>query len=159
MSMPTVEEISAVLGEIQDPELHRGLNELNMVRDIRLDGSHVGVLIALTIPGCPLKSYFTDVVPAKLRERFPAIAGVTVDLTSMTEEERQALVGGLRKETPSPFARADSSTQVIAVGSGKGSPRLLQGSVTPWGCSTPTSGASRYLGCSGCTNGRPSSAT
>jgi ATP-binding protein involved in chromosome partitioning len=120
MSMPTVEEISAVLGEIQDPELHRGLNELNMVRDIRLDGSHVGVLIALTIPGCPLKSYFTDVVPAKLRERFPAIAGVTVDLTSMTEEERQALVGGLRKETPSPFARADSSTQVIAVGSGKG---------------------------------------
>ena len=32
--MPTTEQISAVLGEIQDPELHRGLNELNMVRNI-----------------------------------------------------------------------------------------------------------------------------
>jgi ATP-binding protein involved in chromosome partitioning len=120
MPMPTKEQISEVLGEIQDPELHRGLNELNMVRNIALQGRDVAVLIALTIPGCPLKSYFTDVVPAKLRGAFPDIGRVDVELTSMTEEERQALVGGLRKETPAPFARSDSPTQVIAVGSGKG---------------------------------------
>ncbi len=120
MPMPTSEQISEVLGEIQDPELHRGLNELNMVRDIRIEGRDVAVLIALTIPGCPLKSYFTDVVPAKLKGAFADIGNVSVELTSMTEEERQALVGGLRKETPAPFARSDSPTQVIAVGSGKG---------------------------------------
>jgi ATP-binding protein involved in chromosome partitioning len=120
MTMPTREQISEVLGEIQDPELHRGLNELNMVRGITIEGSDVSVLIALTIAGCPLKSYFTDVVPAKLKERFSAIGHVDVQLTSMTEEERQALIGGLRKETPAPFARSDSPTQVIAVGSGKG---------------------------------------
>jgi ATP-binding protein involved in chromosome partitioning len=120
MPMPTSEQISEVLGQIQDPELHRGLNELNMVRDIRIEGRDVSVLIALTIAGCPLKSYFTDVVPAKLRDAFPNIGHVEVELTSMTEEERQALVGGLRKETPAPFARSDSPTQVIAVGSGKG---------------------------------------
>jgi ATP-binding protein involved in chromosome partitioning len=119
-AMPTTEQISAVLGEIQDPELHRGLNELNMVRNIAIRGSEVSVLIALTIPGCPLKSYFTDVVPAKLTAAYPAITRVEVELTSMTEEERQALVGGLRKDTPAPFARSDSPTQVIAVGSGKG---------------------------------------
>ena len=95
MSMPTKEQISDVLGEIQDPELHRGLNELNMVRDITIEGSTVAVLIALTIPGCPLKDYFYNVIPAKLREEYPAIAEVEVNLTSMTEEERQALVGGL----------------------------------------------------------------
>ena len=120
MSMPTKEQISAVLGEIQDPELHRGLNELNMVRDITIEGSTVAVLIALTIPGCPLKDYFYNVIPAKLREEYPAIAEVEVNLTSMTEEERQALVGGLRSDSVAPFARSDSSTQVIAVGSGKG---------------------------------------
>ena len=120
MPMPTSEQISEVLGEIQDPELHRGLNELNMVRDIRIEGRDVAVLIALTIPGCPLKSYFTDVVPAKLKGAFADIEQVSVELTSMTEEERQALVGGLRKETPAPFAGSDSPTQVIAVGSGKG---------------------------------------
>ena len=120
MSMPTTDQISEVLGEIQDPELHRGLNELNMVRNISMQGDAVSVLVALTIPGCPLKSYFTEVIPAKLKERFPAIEHVNVELTSMTEEERQALLGGIRKEAPAPFARSDSPTQVIAVGSGKG---------------------------------------
>jgi ATP-binding protein involved in chromosome partitioning len=118
--MPTQDQISEVLGEIQDPELHRGLNELNMVRRIALEGSRVSVLIALTIAGCPLKSYFTDVIPAKLKERFPDITDVNVELTSMTDEERQSLVGGLRTDAPAPFARSDSPTQVIAVGSGKG---------------------------------------
>ena len=120
MAMPTQDQISGVLGEIQDPELHRGLNDLNMVRGITIDGSQVSVLIALTIPGCPLKDYFHTVIPAKLKESFPDIDQVKVELTSMTEEERQALVGGLRKETPAPFARSDSATQVIAIGSGKG---------------------------------------
>jgi ATP-binding protein involved in chromosome partitioning len=120
MSMPSSEQISEVLGEIQDPELHRGLNELNMVRNIAIEGTQVGVLIALTIPGCPLKSFFTEVIPAKLKESFPTISDVQVELTSMTEEERQSLVGGIRKESPAPFARSDSPTQVIAVGSGKG---------------------------------------
>ena len=120
MNMPTTEAISEVLGEIQDPELHRGLNELNMVRDIRIEGATVGVLIALTIPGCPLKDYFLTVVPAKLQEKFPAIGSVEVELTSMTEEERKSLVGNLRHDTPTPFANSDTSTTVIAVGSGKG---------------------------------------
>ncbi|MDQ4064859.1 MAG: P-loop NTPase, partial [Actinomycetota bacterium] len=118
--MPSTQQISAVLGEIQDPELHRGLNELNMVRNIAIDGSRVSVLVALTIPGCPLKDYFHQVIPAKLKETFPAISDVVVELTSMTEDERQALIGGLRRETPAPFARSDSPTQVIAIGSGKG---------------------------------------
>ncbi len=120
MSMPTRDQISEVLGEIQDPELHRGLNDLNMVRNIAIEGRRVSTLIALTIPGCPLKSYFTDVIPAKLKERFPEIEHVNVELTSMTEEERQALIGGIRQDAPAPFARSDSPTQVIAVGSGKG---------------------------------------
>jgi ATP-binding protein involved in chromosome partitioning len=61
-----------------------------------------------------------EVIPAKLKEAYPEITDVEVELTSMTEDERQALVGGLRKETPAPFARSDSPTTVIAVGSGKG---------------------------------------
>lgn len=120
MSMPSREQISEVLGAIQDPELHRGLNELNMVRKIDIQGSEVTVLIALTIPGCPLKDFFHSVIPAKLKETYPDITNVTVELTSMTEEERQSLIGGLRKDTPAPFARTDSPTQVIAIGSGKG---------------------------------------
>jgi ATP-binding protein involved in chromosome partitioning len=120
MPMPTQEQISEILGQIQDPELHRGLNDLNMVRNIAIDGARISVLVALTIPGCPLKSFFQEVIPAKLVESFPDIEHVAVELTSMTEEERQAVIGGVRKESPAPFARSDSPTQVIAIGSGKG---------------------------------------
>jgi ATP-binding protein involved in chromosome partitioning len=120
MSIPSEQQIRSVVGEIQDPELHRSLTELNMVRDITIQGNEVTVLIALTIPGCPLKDYFYSVVPAKVQEAFPEVTRVNVELTSMTEEERQSVIGGMRKEAPAPFARSDSPTQVVAVGSGKG---------------------------------------
>jgi ATP-binding protein involved in chromosome partitioning len=118
--MPTVEQIRNVLSEIQDPEIHRSIVELNMVRGIHLEGSRVAVDLALTIPGCPLKSFFQEVLPAKLKAHFPEIEEVEVNLGAMTEEERRALVGGLKEETVAPLARTDSSTTVIAVGSGKG---------------------------------------
>src|ERR687895_385558 len=120
MSFPTEEQISEILGEILDPELHRGLNDLKMVRKIDIAEPQVTVLIALTIPGCPLKDYFHTVIPAKLKEAFSEIDHVSVELTSMTEDERRELIGGIKTEAPAPFARTDSPTQVLAIGSGKG---------------------------------------
>ncbi|HMC08230.1 MAG TPA: Mrp/NBP35 family ATP-binding protein [Actinomycetota bacterium] len=118
--MPTVEEIRSVLAEINDPEIHRSIVELNMVRGIALDGSRVTVDLALTIPGCPLKSFFQEVLPAKLKDRFPEILDVRINLGAMTEEERKSLVGGLKQDNVAPLARADSATTVVAIGSGKG---------------------------------------
>ncbi|MGH2689189.1 MAG: Mrp/NBP35 family ATP-binding protein [Actinomycetota bacterium] len=120
--MPGTDQIRAVLAEINDPEIHRSIVELGMVRGIDVSGSRVSVDLALTIPGCPLKSFFQEVLPAKLKDAFPEISDVQVNLGAMTEEERKALVGGLRRDNPEAevFARPDSSTTVIAVGSGKG---------------------------------------
>src|SRR5712691_3792714 len=119
-SMPTIDQIRSVLAEINDPEIHRSIVELNMVRGIELEGSRVTVDLALTIPGCPLKSFFQEVLPAKLKDHFPEITDVQINLGAMTEQERKSLVGGLRQEADIPLARADSSTTIIAVGSGKG---------------------------------------
>ena len=107
--MPTTEQISAVLGEIQDPELHRGLNELNMVRNIAIEGSQVTVLIALTIPGCPLKDYFHKVIPAKIKETYPDVTDVEVraDLDDRGGAPRPSSAASART-TPAPFARSDS---------------------------------------------------
>jgi ATP-binding protein involved in chromosome partitioning len=119
--MPTIEQIRSVLAEINDPEIHRSIVELNMVRNIDLTGSTVTVDLALTIPGCPLKSFFQEVLPAKLKDSFPEISEVRINLGAMTEEERKALVGGLKSDNPvAPLARPDSATTVIAIGSGKG---------------------------------------
>jgi ATP-binding protein involved in chromosome partitioning len=53
----TEEQIVEALRPVEDPELHRSIVDLGMLRgvDIR-PGGVVGVLIALTVPGCPLKS-------------------------------------------------------------------------------------------------------
>ncbi|MGH2704223.1 MAG: Mrp/NBP35 family ATP-binding protein [Actinomycetota bacterium] len=118
--MPTVEQIRDVLATINDPEIHRSIVDLGMVRGIEVQGSRVDVDLALTIPGCPLKSFFEEVLPSKLKSAFPDIAEVRVNLGAMTDEERRAVVGRVREETPAPFARADSSSTVLAVGSGKG---------------------------------------
>ena len=118
--MPTIEEVREVLATINDPELHRSIVELGMVKGIEINGSSVSVDLALTIPGCPLKSFFQEVLPAKVKAAFTEIDNVQVNLGAMTEDERKSLVGGLREQTPAPFARSDSSTRVIAIGSGKG---------------------------------------
>lgn len=118
--MPTTEQVREVLATINDPEIQRSIVELGMVKGIDITGQTVTVDLALTIPGCPLKSYFQEVLPAKIKATFSEITDVQVNLGAMTEQERQALVGGIREEVRAPFARSDSSTTVIAVGSGKG---------------------------------------
>ncbi len=120
--MIDVAAVRAAVGQVEDPEIHRTLEELNMLRelDVDPDGS-VRVLVALTIPGCPLKGKLTEDVTAAART-VAGVSQVTVNFTSMTDEERNALTRDLRGEEPAeiPIARAGSKTRVIAVSSGKG---------------------------------------
>ena len=118
--MPTIEQVREVLATINDPELHRSIVELGMVKGIEVTSPLVTVDLALTIPGCPLKSFFQEVLPAKIKASFADIDQVIVNLGAMTDEERKALVGGVRAESPASFARPDSRTTVLAIGSGKG---------------------------------------
>lgn len=53
----TIEAVQAALATVEDPELHRSLMDLGMVRDIELsDGAAVSLTIDLTTPACPLKA-------------------------------------------------------------------------------------------------------
>ena len=55
MSITEADVLEAVR-PVQDPELHRSIVDLDMVRNISIDGPTVGIQVALTIPGCPLKN-------------------------------------------------------------------------------------------------------
>lgn len=114
--------LRAAIGRVEDPEIHRSLEELNMLREVDVgeDGS-VRVLVALTIPGCPLKDKLTQDVTAAAKS-VDGVGDVSVQFTSMTDEERNALTKDLRGEDAAeiPIARAGSKTRVIAVSSGKG---------------------------------------
>lgn len=116
--MPTREQVLEALKDVQDPELHKSLVELNMIRDVEIDGSKVSLTVVLTIPGCPLKGEIQRMVEERLLE-LDGVTEVDVTLGSMTPEERAALFGG-NKLQATPILSPDSPTRVIGVASGKG---------------------------------------
>jgi ATP-binding protein involved in chromosome partitioning len=50
------ETILAALSKVQDPELHKDLVTLNMIRDLEVKGDVISFSIVLTTPACPLKA-------------------------------------------------------------------------------------------------------
>jgi ATP-binding protein involved in chromosome partitioning len=48
--------VLAALGKVQEPELHKDLVTLNMIRDLEIKGAVVSFTILLTTPACPLKA-------------------------------------------------------------------------------------------------------
>lgn len=64
--------ILAALSKVQDPELHKDLVSLNMVKDIQLDGRNVSLSIILTTPACPLRTKIEN----DAREALKAIPGI-----------------------------------------------------------------------------------
>jgi len=116
--MVTEEQITKALAGVMDPELHRSLVELGMVRDVRVQDGEVSFTLALTIPECPLK----DRIVAEARAAVLAldgVRGVRIDLTEMTDEEkRQIGLGG--DEQTGVAERFNHIRRVVAVMSGKG---------------------------------------
>ncbi len=123
--MVTRDEVYTALGQVMDPEIHRPITELDMVKGITIAKSGaVTVEILLTIAGCPLKDRLNRDVTAAVAP-LPGVTGVSVQLGAMTEEQRQALVTKLRgpgaaQQRKITFWGEDSSTRVLAVASGKG---------------------------------------
>jgi ATP-binding protein involved in chromosome partitioning len=123
--MVTRDEVHAALGQVMDPEIHKPITELDMVKGISIDRAGVvTVEVLLTIPGCPLKDRITKDVTAAVSP-LPGVQGVVVELGAMTDEQRQAMVTRLRgpgaaEQKKISFWGEDSSTRVLAVASGKG---------------------------------------
>ena len=115
------EEILKALEQVIDPELKRNVVELDMVRDVSIDGGDVTVGIALTVAGCPLRSSFEEQV-AKALAPVDGVDRVSLEFDVMTPEERSALTARLRGSVTerTKGIQLDRATRVIAVASGKG---------------------------------------
>ncbi|HUY44529.1 MAG TPA: Mrp/NBP35 family ATP-binding protein [Streptosporangiaceae bacterium] len=120
---PTVEQVTQALAGVNDPEIHRPITELGMVKsvDVAADGV-VRVDIWLTVSGCPLRDTITRDVTAAV-SKLEGVSRVRVELDVMSEEQRRELqsrLRGGRQEREIPFAQPTSLTKVFAVASGKG---------------------------------------
>jgi ATP-binding protein involved in chromosome partitioning len=117
--VPTRDEILVALALVIDPELRKPVTELDMIREIRIDGADVAVTIALTVVGCPLRSSFEDQV-ARHVGSLPSVASVTLHFDVMTPDERAALTTKLRGGAEPKGVQLPATTRVLAVVSGKG---------------------------------------
>ena len=129
------EDILKALRPVEDPELHRSIVDLGMVRDIIVDLPLVRVVIALTVPGCPLKAEIQSRVTGAI-EPLAGVDAAEIEFTSMTDEERAELRQRLHGDPAAtagsqpaqghsegrsiPFADPANRTRVILVASGKG---------------------------------------
>ena len=121
--LPTQEAILAALATVQDPEIHKPITELEMVKSVTIDADgSVAVEVFLTVSGCPMRDRITADVTAAVMT-VEGVTAVRVELDVMSEEQRQGLQTKLRggvAKPPIPFAQPESLTRVFAIASGKG---------------------------------------
>lgn len=118
MSAERADAVRRALARVQDPEIRRPITELDMVREVRVEGAVAHVEVRLTIVGCPA----ADTIERDVRAAVLAVEGVTsieLELGVMTAAEREALTTRLRGSRAMPFG-PDSLTRIVAVSSGKG---------------------------------------
>lgn len=78
-SVVTREAVLAALGKVQEPELHRDLVSLNMIRDLTVEDGKVSFTVVLTTPACPLRARIEN----EARQAVMAIPGVRSVLVKM----------------------------------------------------------------------------
>jgi ATP-binding protein involved in chromosome partitioning len=104
----TPEAVIEVLRPVNDPELHKSLVDLGMIKDVKICGSTVAFEVVLTTPACPLKATIqkdcTDAV-----KQLEGVEEVNISWSSQVPKgrsnEQRPLLG---------------VNHVIAVASGKG---------------------------------------
>jgi len=102
------ETILAALGNVQEPELHRDLVTLNMIRDLEIKGGFVNFTIVLTTPACPLRSRIEQEAKAAVMA-IPGVEAVNVRMDASVPND-----GRMRGLLNLPIHNA------IAIASGKG---------------------------------------
>ena len=96
------------LSKVQEPELHKDLVTLNMIRDLRIDGDRVSFTVVLTTPACPLRGRIESEARSAV-EAIPGVSSVTVKLDANVPSDGRA-----RGLLQLPIRNA------VAIASGKG---------------------------------------
>jgi ATP-binding protein involved in chromosome partitioning len=100
--------IMAALSKVQEPELHKDLVALNMIRDLKISGDKVSFTVVLTTPACPLRNQ----IEKEAREAVMSIAGISsVDIKMDSNVPNDGRTRGLLEL---PIRNA------VAIASGKG---------------------------------------
>jgi ATP-binding protein involved in chromosome partitioning len=105
---PTEAQVMEALSHVIEPELHKDLVTLNMIRDLQIEDDAVDFTVMLTTPACPLKNQIEDEARAAVMT-VPGVETVNVSFDASVPEDRRLL------------SKMDIGVKnAIAVASGKG---------------------------------------
>ncbi len=110
MSQITKDDVINALRNVDDPDLHKDLVTLNMVKDITIDGTKITAQIELTTPACPLKDVIKNDCITAIKKQIPDATEINIDMTANVSahanQSKDAILPGVKN--------------TIAVASGKG---------------------------------------
>lgn len=105
----TEELVLDALKKVKDPDLHRDIVTLNMIRDLNICGGAVAFRFVLTTPACPVRDQLKGQAEAAVKA-IPGVDTVNIKMDAEVPKAKgnigQAEIGGVRN--------------IIAVSSGKG---------------------------------------
>ncbi len=133
---PTSEQVVEALRPVQDPELHRSIVDLGMVRDVVVSPEgRVDLTVALTVAGCPLRNEIERRVGTAINE-LDDVRDIALQFTVMTDQEREDLRHKLHGDPGAtaghshahghaegraiPFSQPGNRTRPLLIASGKG---------------------------------------
>ncbi|MDX2232503.1 MAG: Mrp/NBP35 family ATP-binding protein [Leptolyngbyaceae cyanobacterium bins.349] len=98
-----------VLKPVQDPELQKSLVDLNMIRNVKIDGGTVSFTLVLTTPACPLRQFIVEDCERAVKT-LTGVEAVAVEVTAETPQQK-----GLPDRQG-----IDGVKNILAISSGKG---------------------------------------
>ena len=107
--MLDAKSILEVLRPVQDPELQKSLVELNMIRNVQVDGGKVSFTLVLTTPACPLREFIVEDCQTAVK-KLPGVEAVEVEVTAETPQQKS-----LPDRSNIPGVK-----NIVAISSGKG---------------------------------------
>jgi len=108
MSEITPKEILQALGHVDDPDLHKDIVTLGMVKDIQIDGKKIAFTVELTTPACPMKEMIERACNNAIKHFIKEVEEIKITMSSQvtTKRDKSEVLPGVKN--------------IIAVASGKG---------------------------------------
>lgn len=110
MSVISKEQVLNALRKVDDPDLHKDLVTLNMIKEVKIDGKNVSVLVELTTPACPLKDKIQQDCINAIKSDVPNVGQINVKMDARVQPSLNQKISTL----------LPGVKNTIAIASGKG---------------------------------------
>lgn len=108
MNDDRIQQVMQAMSKVEDPELHKDMVSLNMIRDVAIENDDVSLTVVLTTPACPMR----DEITRRVTDGLNTLGWVDQVNINMTAD--------VRSDKVPAAASLPGVKNALAVASGKG---------------------------------------